>query len=392
MSLARPPEAARTAAREGEGSPVSPGVSDAMRLARILCILLLVYAHAQPYQPGLPESLFSPMGLIHYLRQLLGHTSVPLLSLISGYLLARALSQRPYAQALSHRFVSLIVPLVLWNLIYLAKEYLESGFTAVPEAQEWPNAVLALTAQPAMAPLYFLRDAFVCALISPAFVYLARRWPRTAAAALLLNALLGLDGVLFLNGAIPLFYFAGCLWWVHQAPIPTQAMPREPVLAAGLAMALLAAAPFLLPAAWGASDPLSVPYAALDIALRAAGCVVFWALASRLLHTRTGEVLLRFEPIAFFIFCTHGMATGLWWMAIERTGHAGAAPVFLAHFALSPLLALLVCVPAVWALRRLAPRALSVLMGGRSPSRQQMARMTRPLAPAPLARPPGLTP
>lgn len=371
---------------------MKPTVSDTIRLARVLCILLLVYAHAQPYQPGLPESLFSPMGLIHYTRQLLGHTSVPLLSLISGYLLARQLSSRPYLEALSHRFFSLVVPLVLWNLIYLAKEVAESGVAAVPAGQEWPNAVLALTAQPAMAPLYFLRDAFVCALISPALMYLARRWPRTAAAALLLNALLGLDGVLFLNGAIPLFYFAGCVWWVRQAPIPTRAMPRGPVLAAALAMALLAAAPFVLPPAWGASDPHSVSYAALDIALRAAGCVVFWAAALALLHSRTGDVLLRFEPIAFFIFCTHGMATGLWWMAIERTGHAGAPPVFLAHFALSPLLALLVCVPAVWALRRLAPRALSVLMGGRSPSRQQMARMTRPLTPAPLARPRGLTP
>ena len=54
---------------------MNPVVSDTIRLARILCILLLVYAHAQPYQPGVPESLLSPMGLIHYTRQLLGHTS-----------------------------------------------------------------------------------------------------------------------------------------------------------------------------------------------------------------------------------------------------------------------------------------------------------------------------
>ena len=56
------------------------------------------------------------MGLIHYLRQLLGHTSVPLLSLISGYLLARTLSARPYVEELSHKWFSLIVPLVLVTL------------------------------------------------------------------------------------------------------------------------------------------------------------------------------------------------------------------------------------------------------------------------------------
>lgn len=365
---------------------MNPTVSDTIRLARILCILLLVYAHAQPYQPGVPESLLSPMGLIHFTRQLLGHTSVPLLSLISGYLLARTLSARPYMEELSHKWFSLIVPLVLWNLIYIAKEYVESGFTTVPALHEWPNAVLAITAQPAMTPLYFLRDAFVCFLISPAFIYLARKLPGTTAAALLLNALLNMDGVLFINSAIPLFYFAGCVLLVRKIPIPTQAMPREPVWAAGLAMVLLSAAPFYLPPAWGVSDPQSVAYAAVDIALRAAGCVVFWSVASRLLHGRAGNVLLQFEPMAFFIFCAHGMAIGLWWMAIDRLGYADVTPIFLSYFAISPLLALVVCVMAVWSIRWVTPSGLSLLMGGRIPNNQQMASMIKPLGRRHLAR------
>lgn len=365
---------------------MKPAVSDTIRLARILCVLLLVYAHAQPYQPGDPGPLLSPMGAIHALRQLLGHTSVPLLSLVSGYLLARTLSARPYAEALGHKFFSLIVPLALWNLICIAKLTAESSFTALPEAQAWPNAVLALTAPPAMQPLYFLRDAFVCFLVSPAMLYLARRLPGTTAAAFLLNALFNADQLLFLNSAIPLFYFVGCVWWVRQLPVPGAAMPRAPVWAAGLGMLLLSVAPFYLPPAWGLNDPQSLPYAAADIALRAAGCVVFWFAASRLLHRRVGQLLLKFEPIAFFLFCSHGMAAGLWWMAIERLGHGDTTPVFLIYFALSPLLALLVCVVAVRAIRWLAPGGLSLLMGGRSPSERQMASMSKPLSRAPLAR------
>ncbi|MCB4362558.1 acyltransferase [Hydrogenophaga taeniospiralis] len=365
---------------------MNPTVSDTIRLARILCILLLVYAHAQPYQPGVPESLFSPMGLIHTTRQLLGHTSVPLLSLISGYLLARTLSARPYVEELGNKCLSLIVPLVLWNLIYIAKEYLESGLTTAPALHEWPNAVLAITAHPAMTPLYFLRDAFVCFLISPALMVLARKLPGTAAAALLLNALLNLDGVLFINSAIPLFYFAGCVLLVRKVPIPTVSIPREPVWAAGLALVLLSAAPFFLPPAWGVSDPQSVAYATVDIALRAAGCVVFWSVASRLLQSRAGDVLLKFEPMAFFIFCAHGMAIGLWWMAIDHLGYADLTPIFLGYFALSPLLALVVCVAAVWAIRRVAPSGLSLLMGGRIPNHQQMTSMIKPLGRRPLAR------
>lgn len=369
---------------------MNPAVSDTMRLARILCILLLVYAHAQPYQPGVPESLLSPMGLIHYLRQLLGHTSVPLLSLISGYLLARTLSARPFLEELGNKWVSLIVPLVLWNLIYIAKVYLESGLETAPAIHEWPNAMLAISAPPAMMPLYFLRDAFVCFLISPALIYLARKLPGTAAAALLINALLNIDGVLFLNSAIPLFYFAGCVLLVHKVPIPTHALPWKPVWAAGLAMVLLSVAAFYMPSEPGVSEPSSLVHGAVDIALRAAGCVVFWSVATKLLHSRAGGLLLPFEPMAFFIFCAHGMAAGLWWMAIDRLGYADLTPVFLSYFVLSPLMALIACVAAVWCIRRVMPGGLSLLMGGRIPNQQQMASMIKPLGHKHLARTPGV--
>ena len=376
MGLREPSQGAAT---------MNPTVSDTIRLARILCILLLVYAHAQPYaavDPADPGSLLSPMGAIAYVRQLLGHTGVPLLSLISGYLLARTLSARPWIAEFSNKFFSLIVPLVLWNLIYIAKEYAESSFITFPALQEWPDAVLAITTYPAMMPLYFLRDAFVCFLISPALMYLARKVPGLTVAALLLNALLNIDDVMFINSAIPLFYFAGCVLMVRRVPIPTypaHPIPRGPVWAAGLAMVVLSAAPFFRPQEWGISDAQSVPYAAVDIALRAAGCVVFWAVASKLLHSRAGDVLLRFEPMAFFIFCAHGMAAGLWWMALGRLGYADITPVSLGYFALSPLLALAVCVAAVWSIRRVAPRVLSLLMGGRSPNHQQMNNMVHPL-------------
>jgi hypothetical protein len=365
---------------------MNPAASDTIRMARILCILLLVYAHAQPYQAGVPEALLSPMGLIHYLRQLLGHTSVPLLSLISGYLLARTLSARPYMDELGNKWVSLVVPLVLWNLITIAKTYLESGLETTPAIHEWPNAVLAITSHPAMMPLYFLRDAFVCFLMSPALLFLARKLPGTAALALLLNALFNIDSVLFINSAIPVFYFAGCVLLVRQVPIPDHVMLRKSVWAAGLAMVLLSFAAFHMPSEPGMTEPSSVAHAAVDIALRAAGCLVFWFVASRLLHSRTGAFLLPFEPIAFFIFCAHGMAAGLWWMAIGRLGYADVTPVFLGYFVLSPLLALIACVMAVWALRKVTPKGLSLLMGGRIPNHQQMESMIKPFGHRHLAR------
>lgn len=53
-------------------------LSDTIRAtARILCILLLVYAHTQPFTLGAPVTLVSQEGAIFFLRLLQGHTSLP---------------------------------------------------------------------------------------------------------------------------------------------------------------------------------------------------------------------------------------------------------------------------------------------------------------------------
>jgi hypothetical protein len=147
-----------------------------------------------------------------------------------------------------------------------------------------------------------------------------------------------------------------------------------------------------MPPGWGLSDQPSVMLAAIDIALRAAGCVVFWSVASKLLHNRVGAFLLPFEPIAFFIFCAHGMAAGLWWMAIGHMGYADVTPILLGYFALSPLLALVVCVLAVGTIRWVTPAGLSLLMGGRIPNNQQMTSMITPLRRRHLTRATGAKP
>jgi hypothetical protein len=356
-------------------SAMNNSISDTIRVARIFCILLLVYVHVPPHLAGVPSTLFSPAGVIYYLRLLLGHTSVPLLSLISGYLLTKTLSDRPYAAELRNKFFSLIVPLVLWNLIYLLKEYLESGFTAIPPLHDWPNAVLAITSYPAMTTLYFLRDAFVCFLISPVFIYLARKIPGTAAMALLLNVLFNVDGPLFIKSAIPLFYFAGCVLQIHKMPVPTQAMRRWPVVVAGLTMLLLPAAQIYAPPAWDVSIPDTVLFSVVDIPLRVAGTVVFWVVACQLRNGRVGAFLFQFEPIAFFIFCAHTMIAGIWWMVISRLSNAAEPTVYLSYFVASPLLVLVTSVFVAWFAVTVAPKAMRYLLGGRAPTPKQLQRM-----------------
>lgn len=363
---------------------MKPQLSEAISLARVLCILLLVYAHAQPYSPGVPTTVFSQEGVIYFLRLLLGQSSVPLLSVVSGYLLAKSMSARRYTDELKNKLYTLIVPLVLWNLIYIFKGFLESGWAGVPAAADWPDAVLAISAPPAMMPLYFLRDVFLCFLVSPLLLGAARKAPLLTTTALLINAVLNADGPVFINSAIPLYFFAGCLLWSRAVVIPTEGLPRTAVVASVVTLVGLSLAPIYgyAPPGWSLSLPHSPAYGLAAIALFASGSVVFWQAACVLRSHPVGRFLMRYEPIAFFIFCTHGMAAGIWWMALVRTGLAESPAAVLVFFICAPLLVLVSAVIAIRIGITVAPVVLKPLLGGRTPTPAQVGRMFRPLGDA----------
>lgn len=368
---------------------MKPQLSECISLARVLCILLLVYAHAQPYSSGVPTTLLSQEGVIYFLRLLLGQGSVPLLSVVSGYLLAKSMSARSFSDELKNKLYSLIVPLVLWNLIYIFKEFLEAGLAGIPAASDWPNAVLAISAAPAMMPLYFLRDVFVCFLMSPLLLLAVHKAPLLTIAALLINAILNADGSLFINSGIPLCFFGGCLLWSRTVAIPTDGLPKTVVTASALILVVLSVAPMYgyAPPGWSLSLPHSAAYGAAAMALFAASSVVFWHVACLLRGHPFGEFLLRYEPLAFFIFCTHGMAAGVWWMVFVRAGLANSSAAVLAYFICAPLLVLVSSVIAIRIGITVAPAVLKPLLGGRAPTPTQVGRMVRPIGnAAPRAR------
>jgi len=355
-------------------------LSDTIRLARVLCILLLVYAHAQPYSPGVPTTVFSQEGTIYFLRLLLGQGSVPLLSVVSGYLLAKSMSERRYTDELKNKLFTLIVPLVLWNLIYIFKEFLKLGLTGIPAASDWPNAVLAISAPPAMMPLYFLRDVFVCFLMSPLLFGAARKAPLLTITALLINAVLNADGPLFINSGIPLFFFGGCLLWSRAVVIPTDGLPKTVVAASIVTLVVLSIAPIYgyAPPGWSLLAPHSTAYGAAAIALFVASSVVFWHAACLLRGHSLGRFLMLYEPIAFFIFCIHAIVAGVWWIALVRTGLVESSVAVLAYFISTPLLVLVSSVVAIRIGIAVAPVVLKPLLGGRVPTPVQVSRMLRP--------------
>jgi hypothetical protein len=178
--------------------------SDAIRVARVLCIVCMSYVHLQLY-PATDLPIVEAVVV-----DTLGRSSVPLLSVISGVLMVPFFERRRWPTAIWSRFRSLIVPMAIWNV-----------FAVVIWGYEFlPNDILAVTAAPKLLYLAFLRDLFVVSSMTPILVWCARRAPYALIVATCVFYLADPSTVLILRPQIAFFYVAGVLLAVFPLRFP----------------------------------------------------------------------------------------------------------------------------------------------------------------------------
>ena len=344
-------------------------MSRRIAIARVICILAVIYVHSPPYGDRVPVTLLSVDGATWIMREILARSSVPLLSIVSGFLTVR-LDAGSYADRLRKKVKTLLVPLVLWNLIAVAKDSVAAG-GALPALADLPQLLLGITGNPRIYPLYFLRDIFVCNLLLPLFLFGIARSPRLTLALLLADAVTNADGVLFTNSAIPLFFAVGLALGSRQ--LTATAMMRQPALwaaCAAIVLVAIAAMPFV----FGVSArhwPGMIENAVV-VVQRVAGAILFWHAAGMAMNRPVGRIARRIEPIIFFVFCSHPLLLGGAWAVFQAaTGGAGAAGT-IAFFFASPVIVLLLSIVAIAALMATVPWLLRTLMAGRTPSWAQL--------------------
>ena len=146
--------------------------------ARVISIFFMAYAHVSP---GIVEADIAARGvrgvdfLFLFLGSLVAKSAVPLLSVLSGWLLFDTLNGRPFQGILRSKVRTLLVPMVLWNAVLLG---LIGLFVLGTGEEKWLpqsglgllNGLFSLTGPPANIHLAFLRDLFVCVLLSPVMV------------------------------------------------------------------------------------------------------------------------------------------------------------------------------------------------------------------------------
>ena len=334
----------------------------------MLGILGMVLVHVPPWKidlgdpPGAPQ-LFDL--LFVFTQELLGRASVPLLSAISGLLLVRTVRSAGFAAMVRRKLRSLIAPMILWNAIAIL------CFAAIDKdlpgtAMEWINALLGLTAQPALSPLYFLRDMFVCALLYPMIAAAVRANLVATLIIIVVITVLKVAMLLFIGSTTLLFFAIGVAIGQGSIAMPS---PRPVPLALITLIATCLATLLNFDLAFRPHPGLIADFGFSLILLfeRLAGALLFWWAAQRLTERPVGHALQALEAYAFFTFCSHVLWLAAAWKVFESLGGDYRSPLYPLFYVSAPLTSLAVAIVGVEAGLRYVPHIMPWLCGGRVP-------------------------
>jgi hypothetical protein len=352
-------------------------MSRAIAMARVLCIMGIVYVHAWTGRNGADLNALNhtPQGMLRWaLVELLARSSVPLLSMVSGWLVGPSLLRRGAGAFLAGKARSVLAPMVLWNglAIVLVSGAAWAGWIYAPRPTSWGwtvNELFCLVRPDDInVQIPFLRDLFVCLVMAPLLVRCPDRVLGMVAAGALVWALAPAGVPVLQRPSILLFFVVGMLARRHGL---AARMGAAPLALVGLPYGVMAGVKIWIEAAGLAADPHDpVLLAAIDLMMRAATALFFWALAwrladGRLAGSRMAAGVLRVEPYMFLMFCAHlimiwlgGPLIGQW------TGPIGAPlyPLFLIG---QPFLVLGASLLLGRGLMLVAPGAAAMLSGGR---------------------------
>src|SRR4051812_6722827 len=175
-------------------------LSQKFRFYSFICIALLLFVHGY----NLEETYLTPFSLVKepltfttFIEYFLANGAlrfrIPLLFMISGYIYALQ-DKKPYKERAKKRFITLIIPFVIWSAVGLLITYLWQQFPtsaqAVREAQldqmgdnrpyneiGWGGILYRWLIKPVSFQLWFIRSLFIYNLLYPVIRWAVLRYP-----------------------------------------------------------------------------------------------------------------------------------------------------------------------------------------------------------------------
>jgi surface polysaccharide O-acyltransferase-like enzyme len=362
-------------------------------LSRIALIVGIVFLHYGMY----PNFRVSPFGGVsvneHEVAMFVNSfllffffSVVPLLSAISGWLFFAFLKD-PGADAdkalrtrIRKRWRSLYLPLVLWNLLYVA--VLMALFAYAPEhpllkslnvdfreagLREFLDAIFAITHHPLAFQFWFVRDLFLTVLLSPLLWLLLRKAPLTGAAGLCVVWLCNYDLAIFFRPDVLFFFYLGGLLRMRGARLGISWQATRWLIGMYIALvSVRALVPYVM-------DESTVALTLVTRGMRLMGVLACWGFFLKLAAGPLGARLSHWGAMAFFLYAMHfplmAQIKLILWDAMPRINDFWMVTHYLASVTATIILAL--CTAVV--LSRHAPRAFALLNGGRDADRNDRA-------------------
>ena len=354
-----------------------PRLSAAIAIARVLGIFGIVYVHGWTGLAWADLTAIdgSAQGIFRWtLMEFLGRCAVPLLSVVSGWLVAGSALKRSYASFMAGKARALLLPMILWNAIaiVLVSGAAHMGWIDGPHIRStwWVIDELFCLATPndINVQMAFLRDLFVCMAFAPLLVRLPN-WALIGVMAWMAGWTISwLQSPVLLRPMIALFFVGGVLAQRIGFERRALAISWAWVLAPLVVMIPLKIWLSTQGDELGRAHPHLM--VTLDIAARATVSLLFWkaawALAGRALAGNRGAAAMGgAERYAFLMFCSHLILIWTFGPLIGSVTGAAGSPLYPGFLLLQPLLAFGGAALIGQGLMRFWPAAADVLSGGR---------------------------
>lgn len=334
--------------------PQTP-VEERIAILRPLLILGIVYVHTGGVGDAIAWEWANPFEyLLAVGRNGLFRAGVPMLTLISGYLLFRASLDQAPLKMFGKKARTLLVPFLVFNLGFIALMYPIEAATGFGhrvslidvDTEGWLTRLFALQGSPFNYPLYFLRDMIVLIMLAPLFGVFLRKAPLIGLAIVSAVFFFGLDGYLILRGTSAILFYIGGMAAIYRWNL--QALDRfAPACAVLGVFACLA---FI------AMRGQDATWLALTLPL------LLWPAASLLHGTRLAQWALKYNKYSFFVFVSHAPLMFLGWEFVLRYARFIPFPVY---YVFAPLLTVAVLVGLYRVGMRMAPAVFNVMIGCR---------------------------
>ncbi|TVZ39691.1 acyltransferase-like protein [Alteromonadaceae bacterium 2753L.S.0a.02] len=338
-------------------------LSTPIKMSRVVCILFMTFAHnfiilklkasQNPFIAKFCTALVDVMA----------RSSVPLLTVISGFLIIHYLVKYDWQQIARKRFKSLILPMISWNLL-CATVAIAIGMT-VPNH---PNTILALTDHSFVIPLTFLRDLFVLSALSPLLYFALKHVPLLTLAVIAgFCSFFDLHPIL-LREQMLIFFAAGMYAGMYQISLGRVTLPLVTILFVILAVVELNLffdfSNFSLFKTEIYENLIKRPICALFVIL-----LMLHLVRS---HKQTTQSLLKIEPFIFIVFLAHPLLTHFLSAALGKFGLTSSEPLALFSGLMLPLLVLVSCF-VLNECFKMAPRSIQLLFTGKHSEPQRLS-------------------